>query len=268
MIYLGTLGRMIGIKCPSSQNLEHQERYTFQTTLEGRRKAQVRPRGPRTWSLQTSDATTQGQAATLMQFAQGAWGPGPFWFISADARVTNMLTPEQANCDPIAGTSVADGGRFAGPMKTLEGWAARSLGNANPSKLLYFGGEYIPVFENTPITASAHVLGAGASVRVYFYDANLAIIGSATSTVIAQSGTPVRSWVTAIPPIGSASCRIFAINAVQACMPSITLTDRLLPWTDGQGCPKAVVSQVSRSQTIATERATYTNVSFQVTEVG
>lgn len=131
MIYLGSLGRMIGIKCPASQQLEAEDLYSFELTLEGKRTAQVKPRAPRTWNLQTSDATKPADVATLMQFVQGGWGPGPFVFVAADAPFTNLLSPAAASCDPVAGLGSAT--TLDGPLLTGDGWAGRSLSVPNPS---------------------------------------------------------------------------------------------------------------------------------------
>lgn len=265
MIYLGTLGRMIGIKCPASQNVEHEERYTFQTTLEGRRKAQPRPIGRRTWSLQTSDATTPAQVAALMQFAQGAWGPGPFVFVPADAPYTNMLTPEIASCAP--GTALYAYTQSGGPMQTPDGFAARSLINTSPSQLLAFGRTLTPASPGQSVTASAYVAGAGARVRIYFYDAGGGSITSATSSVVSD-GAVIRSHITRVAPPGTASVRVLAIDTVQACNPAITWTDDLQPWADGQGCENAVVQAASRDLVQAVPGATYSRMTFTVSEVG
>lgn len=266
MIYLGSLGRMIGIKCPAQQQVQSEERYTFQPTLEGLRKAQVRPRGPRSWSLQTSDATTPQQALALMQFAQGAWGPGPFVFISADAPVTNMLTPAAASCAP----EMADGYSYlsaGGPVQLGGVWAARSLLNSNPGSLLIVN-EKVPVLPGVPVTVSAWVRGEGGAVRVSFYDQSDVVVGFALSTVKSTAGATKRSWVSAVTPANASHARIVGVGVTMLAMPSLTWTNELLPEAEGQGCAQAVVHSTSRDLVLASEQAVYSNVSFTVTEVG
>lgn len=266
MIYLGTLGRMIGIKCPASQNVEHEERYSFQTTLEGRRKAQPRPIGRRTWSLQTSDATKPAQASALMQFAQGAWGAGPFVFVSADAPVSNLLLPSTASCAPEA--IYTSNVSAAGPVLLPDGiWAARSFANSSAASEMY-ASEHVPVVPEVTVTGSAWVFGEGARVRVGWYDAAGGALGSSVSTVTAGAGSWVRSSITAKPPTGAASCRLVGTSALRLTMPSVTWTDHLLPFADGQGCQKAVVHAVSRDLRLAVAGSTYSNLGFTVTEVG
>jgi len=266
MIYLGTLGRMIGIKCPAQQQVQSEERYTFQATLEGHRKAQVRPRNPRTWSLQTSDATTPQQALALTQFASGAWGPGPFVFVSADAPVTNMLTPAAASCSPemAEGYSHLSGG---GPVQLGGVWAARSLLSSSPGALLIIN-EKVPVLPGVPVTISAWVRGDGGYVRVSFYDTSDTVVGSASSSVKSTAGTAQRSWVSANPPVGAAYARIVGVGVTMLALPELTWTNELLPEAEGQGCAQAVVHSASRDLVLAAPRAVFSNISFTVTEVG
>lgn len=160
MIYLGTLGRMIGIKCPASQQVQAVDRYTFNTTLEGRAKAQVQPTGRRVWDMSTSAATTPAQLSTLMQFAQGAWGPGPFVFVSADAPNANLLTPAASMCDPA--TSLFTQG---GPAELPDGtWSARSLLGDGVANVL-FGNVASPVLPGQPVSIGAWVQGSSARAR-------------------------------------------------------------------------------------------------------
>lgn len=269
-VYVGHLGRMIELKCPSTQSLGLEDRVSFGTTLGGRKVGQVQPGIPkRVWQNQLSDASTPDQIGAVMAFINGEWGIGPFVFVSADAPVTNMLSPAVASCDPKAGlaaTNAADG-----PMSIPGGWAGRSIRNSNPSLDLWFGLEDTPVIPGVQVTASAYVLGAGAAVRVYWLDATGASLGSATSTVVATAGAAVRSWITADPPAGSASCRVRAINATQGSRPALTWSDALLQWADGQGCPKAIIHGASRNLIMASRDprgGRYSNLSFTATEVG
>lgn len=269
MIYLGSLGRMIGIKCPASQNVQAEERYTFTRTLEGRRKAQGKPIGRRTWSLQTSDATTPSEHSLLSQFANGAWGNGPFRFISADASVSNLMTPAAADCMPgeyvlTSGLTITEGA----PMLTPDGWAARSFIKSTNNGL-FFGKDMLPVLPGVPVTVSAYVRGNGGAVNLVWYDSAGSSISVHYGGVTAGSTNTIRSWLTEMPPANAVSFRFQASSAVQqVSRPAATWSDRLLPYGDGQGCVKAVVSAMTRDQVLAVPGSTYSNVSFTVTEVG
>ena len=265
-VYLGTLGRMIPIYSTPSAQLETEERYSFSTTLEGRRKAQVRPIGRRTWGLsaQFADPT---EHSLLSQFANGAWGPGPFVFVPVDSVMTNLMTPDESLCIPTHTDSIVSAG---GPVQLgSEGWSARSYQSADPgASPLLLSRTAVPVLPGKRVTGSAWVRGSGAYVRLHWYgegDAYLGLsIGNATSTPSVMT----RVQVTGTPPAGAVSCRLFSSSATQVTQPAVTWTDSLSEWGAGEGCPRAVVSAFSRDQVLAVQGNTYSNISFTVTEVG
>ncbi|GAA1337114.1 hypothetical protein [Arthrobacter roseus] len=269
-VYLGQLGRLVELKCPSGEAQAPEDTFTFEQTLEGRVKAQSRAfRGRRRWAVDIGVATPADVGA-LMAFADGEWGHGPFLWISTDTPVTNMLTPEQASCDPsvIYGANESAGG----PVETPDGWAGRSYVNSTPASLMYFGFDYTPVIPGEPVTASAYVRGAGAAARLYFYDSSGNWLGAfVTSTVTATAGIVVRSWVTATAPAGAASCRVLGVNTSQGERPAITWTDGLFEWSAGNGCSKAVIHGLSRQVILALREpgyGRYSSPSFTIQEVG
>jgi len=271
MIYLGTLGRMVGIKCPSSQSVETAERYGFDQTLEGRVKAQAKPVGRRTWNLQLSQATTPQDHSALSAFANGAWGAGPFYFVPVDAPHTNLLSPAGASCMPGTAYPVSSGGSVleGGPVDLgADGWAARSWANAGTVDFFLGYGEFIPVLPGQLITGSAWVQGAGASVRLRWYDSTGAYMSSSSIGSTGSAAGFTRVSVTESAPVGSAACLLVAVGASRVTRPAVTWTAQVQPWADGQGCSKAVVSGFSRDQVLAVVGNTYSNVSFTVTEVG
>lgn len=267
-VYLGSLGRLVELSYVSSQSVETSDRFTFEQSLEGRVLAQARPSARRKWSLSGSRYLAQDQG-TLMSFINGEWGYGPFMWVSSDAQVTNMLTPEQASCDPLLVSGASN--TVGGPMLTPDGWAGRSYTNSDSSRLLWLGVQHTPVLPGKPVTVSAYLLGANARVRLYFYDAAGVNIENHLSTVAASSGSVRRSHVTAIAPADAVSCRVLGIDAVQGCRPAVTWTPSLFDWADGQGCHRAVVHGASKDVQSAHydprgHRAA--NISFTVTEVG
>lgn len=271
MIYLGTPGRMVGLKCPSSQQLTSEGEPSFEYSLEGRRLAQVAPSiGRRAWQCQLSDASTPDQVGAVMAFINREWGNGPFSFVSADAPVTNMVSPAASSCDPelILGSVLLAGG----PMPLLDGsWAGRSIINSDPAQLLAFSPEHVPAIPGQAVTGSAFLRGAGAVARMYFYDAAGIPISNYASTVSATASTTVRSWVTAVAPSNAVTCRVFGHSASQGARPAITWTDTLVDWADGQGCAKAIIHSPSRTLIMASRDprgGRYSNLSFTVSEVG
>lgn len=270
-IFLGQLGRLVELKCPADQQVAAEDRFTFQTTLEGRVKSQARPVGRRSWSLSTSDATTPAEQAGLLSFAGGEWGPGPFVFVSADAPVTNMLSPAASLCDPLEvpiGRALITA---TPPMQLPDGsWAGRSILKATGR--LYIGAEATPVLPGREVTVSAVVKGVGAAVIINWRDIAGNSIASTASKVEATGSSPVRSWITAAPPENATSCRIAVNDATtQACHPAITWTGEPFDWAAGEGCPKSVIHSMSKNLTLASadpRGGRYASLSFTVTEVG
>lgn len=245
MMFLGTPGRLVGVKCPVAQRVTPADGYSFQETLEGRVKAQVVPGRRRTWDVELGDLTTPAEVATLMEFAQGAWGQGPFWFVSADAAVVNLLTPAASSCDPAEVQMGSNATLLGSPPLNLgaDGWAARSVwkDTANGAAI----GSAVPVLPDVPVTSSAYVVGSG-RLRLQFLDATGAAVSSHDS---AGTGAAMASrvHVTAVPPSGAVAVRLWVTASVtHVARPAITWTDQPYEFGDGQGCEKAVVHAVSR----------------------
>lgn len=261
-VYLGTLGRMIPIYSTPSAQIQSEERFNFKRTVEGRRKAEVIPGGRRAWSLnaQFADPT---ESATLLEFADGSWGRGPFWFLSADALVSNVLPPS---------TGKFGGHVDAGPVRLAEGgWAPfankRSDGLAGTIQFVAAIDDP-PVVPGVPVTGSAWVHGAAASVLLQWYSAAGTLLGSVASSGGGSNTIYSRVHVSGVPPLNTAFVRITARDALGATRPAVSWTDSVQPYGDGQGCAKAVVHGVSRDQVLAVPGNTFSNLSFTVTEVG
>lgn len=269
MIYLGTLGRLVELKCPSSQSVPADDPFTFERTLEGRVKAQARPLQRRQWSVQVSTGTPRDVGA-LAAFAGGEWGRGPFVWVSTDAPVTNLLTPEQSTCDPS--TLYTSGVTATGPLDLgVDGWAGRSFTNATPANQFYFGNQGAPVLPGQKVTASAYLVGAGAAVRLRWADAAGTFISTTTGAGDGVAGVAKRLSVTATPPANAAQAQVLAVNATQGARPALTWTDTPFEWSDGQGCPKAVISGLDRQLVLALRDpryGRYADASFTITEVG
>ena len=265
-VYLGTLGRMIPIYSTPSAQLETEERYTFTRTLEGRRKAQTKPLGRRTWGLNAQFADPS-EHSLLSQFADGAWGNGPFVFVSADAPHTNLLTPGAASCDPalITATGFISNG---GPAEVEPGlWVGRSYLNTGTSITMSFPAR-TPVIPGQVVTGSAYVRGAGMKVNISFWDAADQFISSVASSGSGSASAWSRLSVAGIPPANAVRVSVYATGAGRGAAPAVTWSDSVLPWSDGQGCDKSVVSSYSRDLAVTGMNGTYSNLSFTVSEVG
>lgn len=270
MMYLGTLGRMVPIKCPTAQRVNLTDRYSFTATLGGRVKAQAGPPGKRSWDISTGQLTTPADVGTLMEFATGVWGPGPFAFIPADAPVVNMLTPAAASCDRSVLNTLSGAEIIDTPPMNLgdEGVAARSVWSNGVGTVRF--GDTVPVKPGKPVTASAWVLGAG-SIRLTFVNASGNEIRAGLSPE-GSPGAPQRLSVTLAAHPQAVGARISTTAGVtQVARPAITWTDQPFEWGDGQGCPQAVVHSPSRDVVKAWDNPTtgrWSNLSFVVQEIG
>ena len=271
-VYLGSLGRLVELKCPASQSVSIDDGYSFQTTLEGRVKAQARTVRPRSWSVDIG-AATPADLADLLAFAGGEWGNGPFVWVSTDAPVTNLLTPEVSLCGPQAVFSSTVS--RTGPMALGDGrFSGASLMTSDPNGTLWVAASKapVPVLPGQPVTASAYVLGAGGKVRLHWVAADgSAMNGTVTSAGTGTAGTPQRLHATGVPPVGAVSCTMSTTKALQITRPAITWTDKLFDWQPGEGCQKAVLHGLSRNLILALRDPSYgrySSASFTITEVG
>lgn len=266
MIYLGTLDRMIGMDCPAEQSVSHAGRVSTVTTVEGRVKAMVVPESGRSWSLGVSAGARQSESATLQEFVTGAWGSGPFIFVPVDAPLTNMLSPREAAA-LVPGTA-----QVGGPVDLgADGWAASSLivGDPEATQEIYANVNPVPVVEGRAVTGSAWVRPGFVSpslLRLYWRGRDGVGLGTASVSVPAGSGLQ-RVALTATPPEGAVGVRLVAYKAELMTRPQLTWTDGLAPWAAGEGCPAAVVHDLSRSQSTAWQGTVLSSVQYQVTEV-
>ena len=267
MIYLGTLDRMIGLDCPAEQAVSHAGRVSTVSTVEGRVKAMVVPESGRSWSLAVSDAARQSESATLQEFVTGAWGAGPFIFVPVDAPLTNLLSPREASAlEPGIST-------VGGPVDLgEEGWAASSLivGDPETSPEVYANVVDVPVLPGRAVTGSAWLRPGFASsslLRLYWRGRDGATVGASSTAAIPAGSGLQRVTITAMPPAGAVGVRLVAYKVELLTRPQITWTDGPVPWAAGEGCPAAVVHDLSRSQTTAWPGTVLSAVQYQVTEV-
>lgn len=268
-VYLGQLGRMVEIKCPASQQVNTADGFTFEETLEGRVKAQARPIQRRTWSLETSDATTPTDHAAVQGFVAGAWGPGPFVYVSADAPVTNMLSPAAAACMP--GTTDFDPSPGGPADLTADGWEGRSWLSIGEGLSFVLGTDFIPVLPGVAVTGSAWVAGPVARLRLRWYDATGAILTSTASGDSASGPLFKRVTITGTPPPGAAATRLVAVDVDRVARPALTWTGEVFPWAAGEGCPKAVIHAASKQLIMASRDlrgGRYASAAYTITEVG
>ena len=249
-VYIGSLGRMVKLPYVGSQQVQTEEHYNFSSTLEGKRKAQVKPRGPRTWEL-SADHYRPNEHSLLSQFADGAWGPGPFVFVSADAPHTNILTPAASMCreseqfqpDVLYGVpSFPTGYGQPGPTCPV---SRQHIYSAAAFTLYPRAVQMLLV----PCTSREPMRRAGLS----WFAADRRYLGSSAAALTPGEGWRVSS-VTARPPIGAAGVGLGALTATACAAPILVWGDSAPSWSVGEGCLEAVVHAVSRDLRLAVPR--------------
>lgn len=265
--YIGPVGSLIGIKCPSELSISGGREVTLARTLS-RQKAFLARAGFREWSAQLSPATTPGQVAGLAWLAE--FGNPPFVWYPPDAVIGNILDPA------VAGLVPGRHNGLEGPLVEVEPglWVKSAMPDgANAVSLPIRSGSLdpIPVIPGEAITVSAWMRGAtldrGQVIALIWRDSQGNSLNTESITVGESSGSFQRRSVTRTVPVGAAQLTLQFFTA-QVGGPAISITDSLRPYSPGKGCVRAVVHGLSEALTLANSQATYSGYSFTVSEVG
>ena len=257
---------MVEVPFTASENVSRADRYVESTTVEGARRVQVRPAAPRSWSVDVSGASA-GELSGLEAFAQGAWGHGPWHWVSVAAQVGNLLTPRESMLLDRAGVSSASV-QDAGPVRDSDGgWSPRSVtvSIASGWVALVRG---VPVIPGVPFTFSCDVQGSTlpGQVQVAFYDAAGTQV-SAESASAPNAGMH-RVSATATVPAGAVSATVGVRSQTRvATRPQVTWTAGPVPFSAGHGCRSAVVDGVSSDLLVVNSGGPVSGVGFTVLEV-
>ena len=237
-------------------------------TVEGARRVQVRPAAPRSWSVDVRGATGN-ELSGLESFVSGAWGHGPWHWVSVRAQRGNLLTPTEAN---LTGVEYNVRWALGGPMLRASGdWSGQSLAVAVPSGAHVVVRD-IPVLPGRPVTYAADVQATSAStaprLHVQWADAAGGFISQQYREGQA-TGAVQRVVATFAPPAGAASARLLLDGTVaRYTAPQFTWTAHEVSYAAGHGCRSAVVGGLSEELLVANSRSIYSSVGFTVMEVG
>lgn len=235
---IGGLGRLFPIQFAATEVLGQEERYSFTTTLEGARRAQTRPLQARSWKIDVPFGRGEDVAA-IEGLASGAWGGGPWRFLSVEAQKGNLLTPLEAELVERASVSTASL-QDAGPVRDSTGsWAPRSVTVTLDSGWAALVRN-VPVLPGKPFTFSCDVQGSSPQVHVEFRDDAGGVVGTQTR---AGSGTSMqRVSATSVVPSGAVSATVgLRSQTLVATRPQVTWSEAPSPWSPGQGCTSAVI---------------------------
>lgn len=264
--YLGGLGRLVPVSCPSSLAHEFVRPATDRVTLGGRRTVRMAVRGHRSWSVSTSAASPL-ELAGLAAVARGDFGPGPFWWLDEWAQQSNLLDPRDAAIEVPWGASTL-GGPVAlpgGPVVERHVRTGSALDNWSTSPF----GDYsrAPVIPGRDVTVSAWLDSAAKGLRYWFQDVARATVG----TVGVVSGT-ASGWHrvarTVSVPDGAASVVLGQAGTGGLAAPAVTWTSEVREYGPGAGARHVVVTGYGQDVLAAWKGAMYSDQSYQIMEVG
>lgn len=253
--FLGTTARMVGAVPSAAQSESAPERFAVQATASKRWAFDTSRRGgvrPREWSVDLGllDAT---EMAVLDEFMQGAWGPGPFRWVSCAAHDSNVLTPAQS---VLADLDAGSG------MDTVDGYAPRSV--LGPSAVLLAG--LVPVIPGRAATVSVDVSGAATLTAVLRNGA-----GGVVSTLTATATDTLAQRLTLSTPAVPATARTVDVQVsghTRAARPQVTWTAGARPWVPGRGAESVVIQQGSIDPVVINPQGGYWAGSVSLVEVG
>lgn len=241
---LGLPGQMVEFaQWREEQSVTHGRALNVTETLGGGSFAFRAPRVRRTWQLKSTGLRPE-QALGFEMLAYGALGPGPFWLIDPEARVTNALTPAQSLAGLDGNLAGFNGDVLPGPKVTLPtGVTVPSIISGGAR---VFARLDIPVIPGVTLTVSVHV-SAAAAVALNYIDANGAYLSQVGAFTSGTGTGLVRASKTHTPPSAAASAYLTIDKTAALAAPALTFTSRLMPWTVGRGCSKVALGSWDKS---------------------
>ena len=263
--FLGSLGRLVPVVCAAEASQVPDRPGLVDVTLGGRRFSRSAPRGHRSWSLRASSVSGPTDLAPVQLFASGAWGDGPFWWLSPWAVGVNALTPDGS----VLRFADLAGGTVGGPVQAVDGtWfpvSAVTAGTVNAVARSRARG-YTAVPKGAVYTASLYV-SAGQRVRVSEFDASLGTALTSRQSAAGSGSGLSRVSVTGTATASTDALRLDVVGAGVCAGASLSLSPGLVPWGVGDGCEEAIVRDGGMSVT-SLAYAPYAGQSYEVMEVG
>ena len=253
--YLGTTARMVPVAPSAAQSEARPERFVIQQAASRRWAFDTARRGGeqgREWAVDLGllDAV---EMAAVDEFVQGAWGPGPFRWVSCAAHDSNVLTPGQSILASLdAGTG----------MDTASGWSPRSVLGPSPAML----AERVPVIPGRPVTVAADVAGA-ATLTITWRSGTGSVVAAQS---VEASGTLPQRLVFSVPR-ASATVRTLDVQVSghsRAARPQVTWTGEARPWVPGRGAESVVIQAGATDPLVINPAGGYWSGSLNLIEVG
>lgn len=258
MHWIGHPGALVPFIDYGSEGVSDEHAPVIQEGMGGGRRVRVpRGRAPRSWkmTIPAAHADDVAHLRTLM----AATLP-PYQLVTAEAQVSNVLTPERSTLQSLISPSgLALGGWFPIASEYQGGGAMARL---NPSAAFgNLAGVWVgpcpipPIWTGRKVTASAYLAtarAAGARVSLQWLAATGATMTQINGTYVTGMDGLRRSTVTATPPAGAAACRLYIQYAEILAQPQVTWTDAPIPeWSLGNGADQVVPTESSRDTDLA-----------------
>lgn len=273
--YLGPVGMLTRLKCASSLRVADEDPVRYRVSVGRRRYAQVMAPGRtlRTWDVSWFEGTTTEMVSIVDQLSRGLAGPGPFVYYSEQAAASNILTPQESAVPPDY-TGQMSGGSVTVSDPSTPRWDGRVLSTVTQtsSSVVPVGGR-VPVPDETPLTASAYLTAqAGTRPQLVLrqYDPQGVMVREHRAQGAVNAALE-RVHLTIATDPRTVTVQLATIGVLRTAAPAISLTDRLVPWTRGQGCRAVMVSRPAESVWRAvqhTGEARRSGFDFTITEVG
>lgn len=252
--YLGTAARMVPVVPTSAQSEDRPERFTIMATTSKRWAFDTARNGvmPRAWSVDLGLLDTR-EMGVLDEFVQGAWGAGPFRWISCAAHDTNVLTPAQSI---LAGLDAGTG------MNLVDGYAPRSV--VGPGRVTL--AESVPVVPGLPVTVSVDVSGV-ATLTVVFRDGSGAVIDTRVQPSLEMFEQRLTYTAPSVP-VTVRTVDVQVSGHTRAGRPQVTWTAEARPWAPGRGADQVVIQSGATDPVVINRSGGYWSGSMSLIEVG
>lgn len=253
--YLGTTARMVAAVPMAAQSERRPERFAIQAARSRRWAFDTSRRGgvqPREWGVDLGLLDAR-EMAVLDEFVQGAWGPGPFRWVSCAAHDSNVLTPGQSILASLdAGTG----------MDTASGWSPRSV--LGPARVVL--AERVPVIPGKPVTVTVETTGA-ATLTVVFRNGVGGVVSTQTR---AATGTLAQRLIYSAPSVLSTArtVDVEVSGHVRASRPQVSWTRETRPWVPGRGAEQVIIQSGSSDPLVINPAGGYWSGSLSLIEVG
>lgn len=233
--YIGTPARMLPLLWAEPAPVKRPTRYALQ---EAAGKRWVFVSAPATarrreWTLDMTG--TQREMHPVLQLAAGHFGDGPWWLVTDEAAMTNVLTPAQSMLEGIANAGAAD---------TVDGVSAVSVVGGAPVTI----ADLVPAIPGEPITVSVDASGA-TTLSVQPVDATGRAVGKAKN-VSAEGELMQRMHATILAlPAGACGVAISARGYTTLACPQVVWSEEPAAWDVGLGSDSVIIEETSSTHT-------------------